>query len=162
MKFRDITSLLGWAFQMQQTEIISKPGYGERISKSFGDLTMEERHKQAVDILAKVSRLKLEEQVCIVSKHTGGNTKAVHDAAYLLPNWPRPMTLALVRRWAGYRDMSQREIAEMCGCSQKLVSLREVEAIKILDDYYWRGCDVLEYQLLPLLGKRLICEKACA
>lgn len=67
------------------------------------------------------------------------------------------MTLALVRRWAGDDTQNQRGIAEMCGCSQKLVSLREGETAKILNKHYWHGCDMLEIQLRELLIERQAC-----
>ena len=156
MRFKNIETLLDWAFQMSETEIINSAQYGERQDRNFSSLTMDERHKQAIDILAKVSRLDKPDIACITAKHTLGRG-AVHDAAYLLPNMPRPMQLALVRRWAGDTRQSQREIAEMCGCSRKTVNLRESESTKILNSHYWHGCDMLEIQLLDLLKERLIC-----
>lgn len=155
MKFKNIESLLAWAFQMSETVIIKTQKFAEPTSVCHSELSMDERHKMAIDVLAKVARLDRQDQVCIAAKHTLAS-RAVHDAAYLLPNMPRPMALALVRRWAGDTRQSQREIAGFCECSRKTINQREALVTKILDTHYWHGCDMLEVQLSDLLRERLI------
>lgn len=158
MMFKNIDSLLAWAFQMSETVLIKTQKFAEPTSVCHSELSMDERHKMATDILVKVSRLDRQDQVCIAAKHTLA-AEAVHHAAYLLPNWPRPMQLALVRRWAGDTRYSQREIADMCGYSRQLVTIRDSEANKILNRHYWHGSDILEIQLLDILEDRLIHDK---
>lgn len=150
MRFKSIDALLGWSYQMEGTFIIKGMTYGERQQPAFDSLTPEETFAQSAFVINKVNRLKKEEIACIKALHTW-NMKSIHDAAYLLPNWPRPMQLALVRRWAGDKAMSQKQIAEMCGYSRKTVNERDIRTREILNAYYCQAIEELRPQLTDLL-----------
>lgn len=155
--FFSVLDLLGWSFQMFETESVQISPYHERTSPAFVGMSQGELRCMAVDVLAKVGRLPADEQAVLTAYFLGSAKSIKQSALLVLPKgWPMPLKLELVRRWLGKGIRSQQLMAESYRLSQQTISRRIADACERLNAVLRRGCAVLELQLADLLKQRLV------
>ena len=138
---------------MYDTLILDTQKFDERIFGCASELTPDERHKMAIDVLAKVARLPAAEQAVLAAYFTG-DIRAINKAACLLPHgWNTPLRREMARAWANDQAFkrTQKEIAETYYLSEPTVTRRKQEAFSILSRHMNTALHVLEAQLLDLI-----------
>lgn len=157
MQFIDVGALLAWAFAMRDCVPLKVQKFSDSLGAEFGSLTPAEQKIMAMDVLAKVGRLKSSEQSVIAAYYTG-DVRAVKQSAALLPaGWPQPLRIELARCWSKDQvlERSQQEMAEVYMLSQPTVFRRKAEAFSLLDKVFSSALSVVELQVADVL-KRFI------
>lgn len=160
MKFKSVAALVGWAFQVSETVPVKVQRFSDVRGAEFDALTPDQLKMLAVDVLAKVSRLKLSER-SVIAAYCTGDARAVKRVAALLPGgWSQPMRIELARCWANDQQLerSQEEMAAAFMVCQKTVSRRKCESFAMLSRIQADALAVLELQLLDLIERPSRCN----
>nr|WP_199065072.1 hypothetical protein [Chromobacterium sp. ASV5] len=155
MQFSTVRGLVGWAFQMSEAVPVKVQKFAESAQREYGALTPDELKAMAVDVLAKVARLPEREQAALAAYFTGDTRAVKRVAALILPaGWSQPLRIELARCWANDEQLerSQEEMGQSYMLSQQTMSRRKVEAFRLLRGTVQTALDVLEVQMLDLVG----------
>ncbi|GGY07146.1 hypothetical protein [Paludibacterium paludis] len=155
MEFTTVRGLVGWAFQMSAAVPVSVQTYRERVGSVMRELTPAEQKNMAMDILAKVGRLKPQEYAAIAAYFTR-DIRAINEAAKALPaGWPTPLRRELTRGWANDQilERDQKTMAETYLLSEPSMTRRKQQAFRLLDAHFVTGLNVLEVQVQDCLSR---------
>lgn len=154
MKFKSVTALLGWAFQMCESVPVKVQRFSDVRGAEFNALSPDQLKMQAVDVLAKVARLPEREQAVLAAYFSGDVRAVKRSAALVFPaGWSQPMRIELARCWVNDQQLerSQQEMAAVYLLSQPTIHRRCKEAFSLLSRALDDAMAVMELQLLDLI-----------
>lgn len=161
MKFKSVTALVGWAFQVSESVPVKVQRFSDVRGAEFDALTPDQLKMLAVDVLAKVSRLPDKEQA-VLAAYFAGDVRAVKKAAALvLPaGWTQPMRIELARCWVNDQQLerTQKEMAETFMVSEPTMTRRKRDAFSSLSACLGSALVTLEVQLLDMLDGFSACN----
>lgn len=152
MQFKNIKSLLAWAFQIECSAGIKIATYGEQTGAGFGAMSMEDQRYQAAMVLAKVGRLCVEERAALWALHLQRDTEMIYLAGVIGGRFGLTTNQALIRKWAtGCGVPTCRQVAALHGVGRTSANEYEQKYVMQLELLATRAYAAIEDQCMELL-----------
>jgi len=162
MRFSNVRSLVGWAFQIETTSMIKVQKFAEAQSPSFGDLSPMDLKTQSAFVMAKIARLPFEERAVLWCLHVQRETEIIYLSTKTPQRWGMNTDKDIIRKWCTGEGLGCRDIGDRHSVHYSTANRYENEVIRGVEVWMHKAYATLEIQHRPLLDRLIYAERLTA
>ncbi|WP_199102381.1 hypothetical protein [Aquitalea sp. ASV11] len=152
MQFSTITSLVGWAFQIEAVCLVAVQRYGEpSAGTGFAEFSAHDLKVQAAMVMLKINRLPAPERAVLWALHVQRETEMLYLTTVTPCKYGFRTDLDIIRKWATGSGPGCRELGDRAGASYRTLHRYEKTVIQVLEALMHKAYATLEGQHEALL-----------